>query len=227
MQTALAYRAKITDYDRTVSERAYTALEADALIATALLDEDEVIPDADRSGRLTVIRTITGHRSALDTEPRTLRRTIRLEPVRAPRRLTPRQYEDLLLILAQDERGGGTLVDGRIRAGIASIPPAAAARLLEHGWLAVEPGDVVTVSYAGRVAMTLHDHQAATGYMGTDKWVVDAFGVGEWQIGPGLFLSRCSCGYRSPSRFDDRAMAQRESRRHRLEHLRTAFQLAV
>ncbi|KIF02252.1 hypothetical protein PL81_31005 [Streptomyces sp. RSD-27] len=225
MQTAPAYRAKTTDYDRSAFERTYTALEADALIAAALLDGDEVIPDADRSGRLTVIRTITGHRSALESEPRTLRRIIRLEPVRAPRRLTPRQYADLSLILARDEQGGGKLVDGRIRAGIASIPPAAVVRLFEHGWLTEESGGVVTVSYAGRVAMTLHEHQAGTGYIGTDKWVVDAFGVGGWEIGSGLFVARCSCGYRSPSRFDDRTMAQGASRGHRMKHLRAAFDL--
>ncbi|MFD6115537.1 hypothetical protein ACFWG0_36380 [Streptomyces yangpuensis] len=225
MLIAPAYRAKTVDYDQTVTARTYTALEADALIAAALWDEDQVIPDGDRSGRMTIIRTITGHRSAGDTERRTLRRTTRLEPVRPPRRLTARQYEDLALVLARDARGGGKLEGGRIAAGIASIPPSATTRLVEHGWLAVDPDGAVTVSYAGRVAMTLHEHQAGTGYIGTDKWVVDAFGVGGWEIGSGLFVARCSCGYRSPSRFDDRAMAQGASRGHRMKHLRAAFDL--
>lgn len=70
----------------------------------------------------------------------------------------------------------------------------------------MEPDGAVAVSYAGRVSMVLH--QASTGYVGTDAWVTDAFGVGEWQIGPPLYLSRCSCGHRAEGLADVRAMAQ-------------------
>ncbi|QNS09399.1 hypothetical protein [Streptomyces xanthii] len=227
MQNPPAYTAKITDYDRSVSTRTYSAVEADALIAAALCDDDQVSPDADRSGRITITRVITGHRSALDTWPVTLRRTIRLEPVYAPRRLTARQYEDLQLIREREATPGAALTNGCVRAGIVSIPATATRRLLERGWLTVEPDGAASVSYAGRVAMTLHEHRAETGYMGTDKWVVDAFGVGEWQIGEPLYLSRCSCGYRAEGRFEVRAMAQQASRAHRREHLRAVFDLAT
>ncbi|MFC8223849.1 hypothetical protein ACFUTY_37480 [Streptomyces sp. NPDC057362] len=227
MQNPPAYTAKITDYDRSVSTRTYSAVEADALIAAALCDDDKVSPDADRSGRITITRLITGHRSALDTERVTLRRTIRLEPVYAPRRLTARQYEDLQLIQEREATPGAALTNGCVRAGIVSIPAAATRRLLERGWLTVEPDGTASVSYAGRLAMTLHEHRTETGYMGTDKWVVDAFGVGEWQIGEPLYLSRCSCGYRAEGRFEVRAMAQQASRTHRLEHLRAVFDLAT
>ncbi|MEW2615192.1 hypothetical protein AB0937_34410 [Streptomyces sp. NPDC047880] len=227
MHNPPAYTAKITDYDRSVSTCTYSAIEADALIAAALCDDDEVSPDADRSGRITVTRVITGRRSALDAERVTLRRTVRLEPVCAPRRLTARQYEDLRLIREREATPGAALANGCVRAGVVSIPAAATRRLLERGWLTVEPDGTASVSYAGRVAMTLHEHRAETGYMGTDKWVVDAFGVGEWQIGEPLYLSRCSCGYRAEGRFEVRAMAQQASRRHRLEHLRAVFDLTT
>jgi hypothetical protein len=225
--TAPAYTAAITDYDRTATTRTYSALEADALIATALFDDDEVTPDADRSGRLTITRTITGHRSATDTEPRTLRRTIHLEPVCAPRRVTERQYEDLRLIRGcESRRFPARLIGDRVQAGVASIPPAAAARLFARGWLTAEPGGAITVSYAGRIAMALHEHRADPGYVGTDKWVTLATGGGQWEPGPGLYLSRCSCGHREETRFDVQAMAQQASRAHRLVHLRAVFDLA-
>ncbi|MGY3341130.1 hypothetical protein ACVW0K_007323 [Streptomyces filamentosus] len=225
--TAPAYHARITDYDGTTSVRTYTAPEADTLIVTALWDEDQVEVDADRSGRLTLTRTITGHRSALDTERRTLHRTTRLEPVRRPRTLTGRQYEDLALILARDDQGGARLIDGRIRVGLVSVPPAAAARLLANGWLTAERNHTVTVSCAGRIAMALHEHQTETGVMGTDKWIVNAFGVGDWALGPSLYLVRCSCGHHDEHRYDDRSMAQRAARRHRLAHLRAALDLTA
>ncbi|MFD8387408.1 hypothetical protein ACFV2X_54580 [Streptomyces sp. NPDC059679] len=223
-----AYTAKITDYDRSVSTRTYSAVEADALIATALWDDAEVSPDADRSGCITITRVITGHRSALDAEPVTMRRAIRLEPVSAPRRLTARQYEDLRLIRdCESASRAAVLADGRVRAGFVSIPPGAAGRLLERGWLTAEPGGAVSASYAGRVAMVLHEHRAETGYVGMDKWVTDALGVGEWQIGDPLYLSRCSCGHRAEGLFEVRAMAQQASRKHRLEHLRALFDLTT
>ncbi|GHH31431.1 hypothetical protein [Streptomyces rubradiris] len=227
MQHPPAYTAKITDYDRSVSTRMYSADNADALIAAALCDDDEVSPDADRSGRITITRMITGHRSALDPTRVTLWRTIRLEPVCPPRWLTTRQYKDLRLIQEREAAPGTILVNGCVRAGVVSVPAAATKRLLERGWLTVGPDGTASVSYAGRVAMTLHEHRTETGYMGTDKWVVDGFGIGEWHIGEPLYLARCSCGYRAEGRFEVRAMAQQASRKHRLERLRAVFDLTA
>ncbi|MFH9250888.1 hypothetical protein ACH4LK_36315 [Streptomyces lydicus] len=213
----------MTDYDRTIAARTYSAGEADALIASALFDEDDVSPDADRSGRITITHVTTGHRSALDCEPRTLRRTIRQEPAYTPRQVTVRQYEDLRLVhMRESEKSSARVVDGRIQAGLTTIPPAAAERLFTRAWLTAHPDGTLTVSYAGQVAMVLYEHRAETGYVGTDKRVVDAFGVREWQIGDPVFLARC-CGYRADYRFDVRAMAQAACRKHRYERLRGVF----
>ncbi|MGW0493666.1 hypothetical protein [Streptomyces olivaceus] len=182
MQNPPAYTAKITDYDRIVSTRTYSAVEADVLISAALCDDDEVSPDADRSGRVTITRVITGRRRALDAERVTLRRTTRLEPIWAPRRLTARQYENLRLIQEREVAPGATLTNGCIRIGVESIPAAATRRLHERGWLTVEPDGTASVSYAGRLAMTLHEHRTETGYMGMNVRVTDALGIGEWQI---------------------------------------------
>ncbi|MFD6045873.1 hypothetical protein ACFWG7_31890 [Streptomyces koyangensis] len=94
---AHAYQARTTDYDGAVSERPLTAAEADDLIAWAIVENDEVVPDTDRSGRLTITGWATG------TDRRTLRRVVRLEPTVRPRRLTERQYQDLDLVAGQEE----------------------------------------------------------------------------------------------------------------------------
>lgn len=226
MHTPHAYTARITDYDGSTSSPAYTAAEADSLIAAALCDGDEVTPDTDKSGRITITRTITGYRSATDTMPRTMRHTVRLHPVCAPSKLTARQHTDLAMVQQREEYGGAVLDGGRIVAGFGELAPAAAARLLDRGWLAAHQDGTVTVSYAGRIAMALREHRTRTGCMGTDVWRVDAEGVGGWEMGRGLYLSQCSCGRRDGHRYECTSMAQRASRAHRVEQLRAALDLA-
>ncbi|MFF0386802.1 hypothetical protein [Streptomyces sp. NPDC004286] len=224
MQT-YAYTARLTDYDGSQRTRMLPAAEADSVIAAALWDEDKVAPDTDRSGRITITRTITGYRSATDTEPRTLRHTARLEPVCAPGKLTARQHDDLTMVQQREEYGGAVFDGGRVVVGFGELAPAAAARLLDRGWLAAHQDGTVTVSYAGRIAMALREHRTRTGYMGTDVWRVNALGEGGWEMGPGLYLSQCSCGHRDGHRYDWKSMAQRASRAHRLAHLRAVFDL--
>ncbi|MEU3262387.1 hypothetical protein ABZ694_32190 [Streptomyces albidoflavus] len=221
---AHAYQARTTDYDGAVSERPLTAAEADDLIAWAIVEKDKVVPDPDRSGRLTITRTITGWTTATGTDRRTLRRVVRLEPTVRPRRLTERQYQDLDLVAGQEDSSSpARRAEGRVHAGFGSIPPAAAARLFTAGWLIEDPDGTVLVSFAGRVAMVLHQHRTETGHMGTHKEITRADGVRLWTSGISLYLARCSCGHRDDHRYEEQAAAQAASRAHRAEHLRALF----
>ena len=57
---------EINDFDGTSCTRVYDAAEADALIDTAVLfDGAQVTPAVDRSGRITITRTLTGSHSTL------------------------------------------------------------------------------------------------------------------------------------------------------------------
>ncbi|MFJ7004190.1 hypothetical protein ACIQU7_24010 [Streptomyces albidoflavus] len=221
---AHAYQARTTDYDGAVSERPLTAAEADDLIVWAIVEKDKVDPDTDRSGRLTITRTITGWTTATGTDRRTLRRVVRLEPTVKPRRLTERQYQDLDLVVGEEYSSTPARRDeGRVHAGFGSIPPAAAERLFAAGWLIEDPDGTVLVSFAGRVAMVLHQHRTETGHMGTDKEITRADGVRVWAPGIPLYLARCSCGHRDEHRYEERAAAQAASRAHRAERLRALF----
>ncbi|CAM5614471.1 hypothetical protein ACIPPN_26660 [Streptomyces diastaticus] len=144
---AHAYQARTTDYDGSVSERPLTAAEADDLIAWAIVEKDKVDPDTDRSGRLTITRTVTGWTTATGTDRRTLRRVVRLKPTVKPRRLTERQYQDLDLVVGEEYSSTPARRDrGRVHAGFGSIPPAAAERLFAAGWLTEDPDGTVLVS---------------------------------------------------------------------------------
>ncbi|MGF3141022.1 hypothetical protein [Streptomyces diastaticus] len=221
---ALAYQARTTDYDGAVSERPLTAAQADDLIAWAIVEKDKVVPDTDRSGRLSITRTITGWTTATGTDRRTLRRVVRLEPTVRPRRLTERQYQDLDLVAGQEDSSSPARRDrGRVHAGFCAIPAAAAARLFAAGWLIEDPDGTVLVSFAGRVAMVLHQHRTETGHMGTHKEIVRADGVRVWISGIPLYLARCSCGHRDEHRYEAQAAAQAASRAHRAAHLRAVF----
>lgn len=223
---AYAYEARTTDYDGALSERLLTAAEADNRIAYAVADGDEIAPDTDLSGRLTITRTITGWDTACGQGTSTRRRVIRLNPTARPRRLTKRQHEDLRLVLGQEDTSMPAWRDGaRVRTGFASIPPAAAERLFAAGWLIEEP-DVhrtVSVSYAGRVAMVLHEHRTETGYRGTDKEAVRTDGSRYWASGDPLYRSLCSCGHRAERLFERKEAAQAASRTHRADALRALF----
>jgi hypothetical protein len=227
--TAPAYRAVIRDYDGTTRTQEYTAAEADALIETHLL-EDEVTPAGDRSGKIVVARTITGHRSAHDTRPVPLRMTITLTPIHAPR-LTARQFDDLLLIRNQeDDSFGATLDGGRIAAGFVSISPSSTRRLMQRGWVSVtpwqefgKPVQLVTVSYAGRIAMALYSHRTSITIAPLDKWVTDALGGGEYVDGGSQYCASCSCGDWRTGLLDVREVARGRARDHRYEQLRALF----
>ena len=221
---AHAYQARTTDYDGSVSERPLTAAQADDLIAWAIVEKDKVVPDTDRSGRLSITRTITGWATATGTDRRTLRRVVRLEPTVRPRRLTERQYQGLDLVAGQEDSSSPARRDrGRVHAGFCAIPAAAAERLFAAGWLIEDPDGTVLVSFAGRVAMVLHQHRTETGYMGTHKEIVRADGVRVWTSGIPLYLARCSCGHRDEHRYEEQAAAQAASRAHRAAHLRAVF----
>ncbi|MEU5978483.1 hypothetical protein [Streptomyces sp. NPDC047315] len=228
MQNSPAYRVTVADFGGARSTRTLTPAEGDILIDSALCDGDDVVPDADRSGRITITRTIRGRLSAVDAELRTLRRVVRLEPVCGPRLVTARQYDDLTLIHDRDAPGKfpARLVEGRLRAGFAVISPAATARLFGRGWLTSHTDGAITVSYAGRVAMALHEHRNEIVFIGTHRWVQRSDGTGGYEPGMPLYRAGCSCGHRAATRFEERACAQAACRRHRLNHLRAVFGLA-
>lgn len=90
-------------------------------------------------------------------------RSITLEPVARPHAITRRQYEDLQLIA---DAGSGARLR-RTSDGVISIdagpwvriPPPSAWILYRRGWLSQPPHtDHLTVSPAGRIAMTYHWH---------------------------------------------------------------------
>ena len=227
-----AYRARITDYDGTIRILDYTAAEADALIETHLFDEDEVTPD--RSGKITITRVITGWRSAGDTRPIQMTMTIVLTPVHVPR-LTDRQFNDLTMIRSQESGSYAATLDGkRITAGFMSIAPASARRLIDHGWVTISPGQQlgkpvqhVTVSYAGRIAMALHQHRTSITIAPLDHWVTDALGGGEYIDGGSQFLASCSCTQWRTQLLDVRDIARAQARGHRQEQLRAVFDLSA
>jgi hypothetical protein len=225
--TAPAYHARITHYDGSVSTRDYTAAEADALIDCDLCDGNTVIPAGDRSGRITITRACTGPRSATDSTPVKATMTIELEPAHAPR-LTERQYKDLVIVRDHEERTYGAKLSaaGRIDAGFASIPPSSACRLFARGWLLLTPLEengrpvpCVSVSYAGRIAMVLHEHRTTT-TEGREE-CIDA--DGRERLSGWISKAWCSCRQWSTSVAGDRNAVRWAARRHRQEHLRPVF----
>lgn len=231
--TATAYHARITDYDGAVRTCGYTAAEADALIGGHLFDEDDVTPASDRSGRITIVRTIDGYRSAADTRTVPMRMTVQLTPAHTPR-LSRQQFRDLTLIRGHESGSYGAVLDGeRINVGFVSIAPARAGRLFERGWLTVgpwqelgKPVQRVTVSYAGRIAMALNQHRTSITVAPLDQWVTDALGGGEYIDGGSEYIAACSCSQWRSGRMVVRAVACERARAHRLEHLEAVFDLS-
>ncbi len=140
--------------------------------------------------------------------------TITLTPASTPVRLTKTQRQDLELIRLSS--GRAVLRDGRIRAALRSIPPAAAARLLDKG-LILADGEQVFISLAGRLAMAAYEHQAYTvgGYDEvSDGERFNTF-TGERVRSYGYFVTAlCSCGKFS-SVHTERQTARWAARRHR------------
>lgn len=221
-----AYHATITDYDGRIRTRDYTAAEADALIDTAQFDDDQVTPATDRSGHITITRVITSH-------PISKRMTTELAPAHSPR-LSTRQYEDLALVRELEDRTYGAILSAdRIDAGFNSIPPARSRRLFAHGWLVStvweengKPVQRVTVSYAGRIAMTLYEHRTAIGVVPFRTWVNGAL-QGSWEDGGSQYLAWCSCDQWRTKPLVVRDVARRAARRHREEHLQAVLEWAA
>lgn len=140
--------------------------------------------------------------------------TITLRPESAPVRLTKTQRQDLELIRLS--RGRAILCDGRIRAALRSIPPAAAARLLAKG-LILTVGEQVFISLAGRLAMAAFEHQAYTvgAYDEVDDGKRFNSFTGARVQSYGYFVTAlCSCGKFS-SVHTERETARWAVRRHR------------
>lgn len=88
--------------------------------------------------------------------------TVVLSPTAHPKRISTHQYQDLELIDHQEHQARAVVNDsGRteIHAGLWRIPPAAAERLIDRGWIARHPhGERVWISAAGRMAMAFRWH---------------------------------------------------------------------
>ncbi|MER7952348.1 hypothetical protein ABTY59_33645 [Streptomyces sp. NPDC096079] len=217
-----AYRVSHHHYDGTITARHRTAPEADALLASHLFDQDEVVADPGLTGRIALIRTVTGPRSATDPTPVTATRTTFLDPLHTPKP-TPRQYDDLCIVQAPRGRTVAVLTaDGRVDAGILAVPPAATTRLLTRGWLSVTDVPTgppqVTVSCAGLIAMTHHRHQisivsGSADY--TDHRRLER--TGGW-----ITKAWCTCDWVTTIA-GDRAPVRYAVRNHRREHLRAAL----
>jgi hypothetical protein len=228
-----AYTATITDFDGAITTHAYSAVEADALIETAIMfDIAKVTPAADRSGRLTITRNIASPRSACDPTLTVKTRTTVLQPAHAPR-LTNRQHQDLALIRKWEARpsDGATLDQaGRIVMRFHVLTALAARRLIDRGWLTITeateegtPVQGVTVSYAGRIAMALYEHRTRTGSLASDYSASGAFGSFSVPCPPTYFAA-CACGWQGPSRSsEDPAIARGHAKTHRQEHLQRVF----
>ncbi|MGW7504406.1 hypothetical protein ACWGIR_23135 [Streptomyces albidoflavus] len=211
-------RSTVTHFDGTVSVREISSALADALIEADLCDlagggSIEISP-ALRSGAITLTHASTGPRDATSGEWVTAHRTNLLEPLHAPR-LRPAQYRALWLVADGEKRTyGPKLRDGLVVAGLAAVPPAMTRRLFARGWFRIEPATEdgkpvqrVVVSYAGRIAMTFHEHRTETA-------------EGQWDA-----RAWCSCQQWRTHVQADRASVQRAARLHREERLKAVFGL--
>ncbi|PNE43407.1 hypothetical protein [Streptomyces noursei] len=222
----VAYRISVTDYDTTQRVRTCTAAEADALLDVAILDDDQLSIAHDRSGRITLTRTLTGPRTATDPTMVTKHQTTVLTPVHPPR-LADSQYTLLAELHAWNNdhpsRGAKLTDSGRITFGFTAAPPAVVRRLVAGGWVALASSktkDVpflrATVSYAGRIAMVLHEHRTrGNGIVNHEP---------DWRIHPGnpVYIASCTCGWYGPTA-DDAAITRGHARNHRHEQLQAIF----
>ncbi|MGW5817252.1 hypothetical protein [Streptomyces noursei] len=214
--TTTAYQGRFADFDGSVHERELSTGEADALISSALFDEDEVVPATDRSGALTLVRVIE------DQEGRELRRTVTLTPPRSPQ-LSGAQYAQLADVRAWEEfhpEGGSVDAEGGVVMRFVRLSPTVARRLVARGWLLVTSGpgrEAVTVSYAGRVAMALREHRTQATVVASDGPAPG--GLSEYLGGGHVFVGSCFCGWRTEVAFESRSLAQGHAATHRGEEL--------
>jgi len=133
---------------------------------------------------VTITRTSFGLDETGSAVPRET--TVTLAPAAKQPRLTPTQYADLQRIRAASAQTA--LTDGRIRAGMWSIPPTATKRLLERGLAVISEADgAVVLGVAGLLATAAFEHQTWTS-RGSEE-VTD-----NGRINWGYFASaHCSC----------------------------------
>ena len=176
--------------------------------------------EATRQGGAVIVRDIRG--GAVPYQ-----RIVTLEPVTPAGKVTATMRLDLAII---DRRAGKTLAarlepgTRRIDAGLNSIPPAAAARLISRGLVTVT-GTSVAVSLAARLAMLAQDHRTETreprGYVRPADIGLGHLSVGlnkpggrAGRIYDGSSVASCSCRRWSyPA--EDRDHARRRAHEHR------------
>lgn len=205
-----AFRETVTDADGAAAEGTCSEAHALALLRRAVRLGYRV--EATRHGGAVIAREIPAGTDQW-SPPRT--HTVTLEPVTPAGTVTAANRIDLGII---DRRGGlrrpAQLNHGRIDAGLNSIPPAAAARLIDRGLVTVD-GTTVTVSLIARLAMVAQDHRTETseprGYH-REQGV-----IGPWRKGGCVYdrssAAHCECRWSYPA--EDRDDARRRAREHR------------
>jgi len=127
------------------------------------------------NGTITIVRTVL-HLAGEDVTEAQV--TVTLRPDAKPARLTKTQYEDLQRIRHAGKHAQ-LLPGGSIRGILCRIPPAAAKRLFDRGFVVTTGTEGrVEVSIAGLLAMTAFEHPARTTrprgwYFPTDEVVIN------------------------------------------------------
>lgn len=148
------FNTVVTLADGTTSNGTCNETEAIRLLTKAVQRGYSV--EATRSGGAVIVRMIPASTDRW-TLPR--KHTVTFEPVTPVGTVTQVQRRDLVAITRR--RAGSWLVKGRIHAGLYSIPPAAAGRLVQRGLVTINGTDV-SVSLVARLAMLAQDHHTTT-----------------------------------------------------------------
>ena len=125
-------------------------------------------------GTITIVRTVLHLAGEDATETQV---TVTLRPDAKPARLTKTQYEDLKRVQYAGNRAR-LLPEGRITGIFCQIPPSAAKRLFDRGFVVTRTEGRVEVGIAGLLAMTAYEHPACTTrprgwYFPTDEVVIN------------------------------------------------------
>jgi hypothetical protein len=229
------FRETITSADESSEQGSCTEAHALSLLRAAVRRGYRV--EATRQGGAVIVRDVA---TGLSVVPR--HRTIILEPVTVAGTVTATMRADLDALARRDGKSPAEWRDGRIRAGLYCIPPAAVRRLVARG-LVTASGQCgpVALTLAARLAMLATDHRTTTskppGYQyPSDMAYRDALRTGQvvtlstpgiGAIGlnkPGRRAGRayyrdstasCSCRWSWPA--EDREDARRRARGHRQE----------
>jgi hypothetical protein len=217
------FRETVTSADGSTSEGSCSEAQASRLLRRVVRLGYRV--EATRSGGAVIVRTIP---HGGDTWKPARQHTVMLEPVTVAGKITATVRGDLGIV---GRWAAGSLAaqfrpeTGRIDAGLNSIPPGAAARLIERGLVTVD-GTSVAVSLVARLAMLAQDHRTETreprGYVRPAElgWEGHA-GLNKPGGRSGKMYDRssvasCSCrGWSYPA--EDREDARRRAHGHRQE----------